>query len=183
MDHFVVPQFLDIEAKIIGPISARQFVIIAVSLGMCYVWYRFFPAALFIPLIFFTAGFGGALAFAKVNGQSMHYFMLNLIQTLKRPRLKLWFRSEVKKIEPPREATKQIPTKQNVGPVTDSRLAAMSLMVDTGGAYQADEIKPNMKVGVQPPQVGQSQQGNTNEIPVPPQLDLDQKQDMRSNRK
>lgn len=142
MEHFVVPQFIDVESKIIGPISARQFVIIAVTLGLCYVWYRFFPAFMFIPLIFFTATLGGGLAFAKVNGQSLHYFLLNFIQTLRRPRLKVWFRAEIRTIEPPKEIPKQIPTKRDVGPVTESRLAAMSLMVDTGGAYQADEVRP-----------------------------------------
>lgn len=184
MDHFVVPQFIDIESKIIGPISARQFVIIAISLGLCYVWYRFFPAALFIPMILFTAGFSGALAFAKVNGQSMHYFLLNLIQTLKRPRLKLWFRSQVKKVEPPKEVKQQVISKRELGTVTESRLAAMSLMVDTGGAYQAEEINPNSKLMDAAPQMGDQAERNTTaeQIPVPPQMD-EQKQDMRRNRK
>lgn len=168
MDHFVVPQFIDVESKIIGPISARQFVIIAVTLGVCFIWYRFFPSYIFIPMILICGAVGGGLAFAKVNGQSMHYFVLNLIQTLKRPRLKLWFRTQVKKIEAPKEAPKRIPTKEYMGPITDSRLAAMSLMVDTGGAYQADDSRVNAAQ-----QVPQQPTG----IPMPPQ-DLNQKQDM-----
>lgn len=181
MEHFVVPQFIDVESKIIGPISARQFVVIAVTLGLCYVWYRFFPAFLFIPLIFVTATLGGGLAFAKVNGQPLHYFLLNLIQTLRRPRLKLWFRTEIRKIEPPKEVVAEIPTKQDVGPVTESRLAAMSLMVDTGGAYQADEVRPVdaqvSALGSVPTLQQQVQQPSQNAVQNQPQQQQNLKQD------
>ena len=101
--QFVVPQFIEVESKIIGPISARQFILLIISLGSMYVWFKLLPPLLFIPAIMLTGVVGGALAFGKVNGQMMHYFLLNLIQTLRRPRLKVWKRTEYVFREPKKE--------------------------------------------------------------------------------
>ncbi len=137
--QFVVPQFIEVEAKIIGPISARQFIEILVTLGLCFGWYKLFSMYVFIPLIFLTCTIGGTLAFAKVNSQPMHYFLLNVIQTMKRPRLKVWYRTryEVQEIKVEEEKVVAVPK----GPIEDSQLASMSLMVDTGGAYATDDVR------------------------------------------
>lgn len=144
--QFLVPQFIDIESKIIGPISGRQFIISIITMALCYIWFELFPAFIFVPAIFVTGAIGGTLAFAKVNGQRMHYFLLNVIQTLKRPRLTVWHRLSYEKpaviSAPPKPAfvPKEAPNQ--------SRLAEMSLMVDTGGVYVAQEQtkkEPNTK--------------------------------------
>lgn len=137
--QFVVPQFIEVEAKIIGPISARQFIEVVVSLALCFAWYKIFNMYVFIPLIFLTCAFCGIMAFAKVNSQAMHYFVLNLIQTFKRPRLKVWQRTLYQKQELAVQVVKQqIAEKPEI---TESRLASMSLMVDTGGVYVTDEVR------------------------------------------
>lgn len=158
MDQFVVPQFIEVEAKIIGPISARQFVEILVGTGLSYLWFRLFISPiLFIPAIFLTLSITGMMAFAKVNSQTMHYFLLNLLQTLKRPRLKLWFRLPYQ--EPPAKAKKVEAEIIDKGPITESRLASVSLMVDTGGVYSSDDYRPvDAKVSAVAP-VGNGQVG------------------------
>ncbi|MFH1426304.1 MAG: PrgI family protein [Candidatus Kerfeldbacteria bacterium] len=149
--QYVVPQFIEVESKIIGPISGRQFIEILVTFGLCYIWYAMFKSPfIFVPLILLSLAVGGILSFAKVNGQAMHYFLLNLIQTLRRPRLKIWERQkalaykavEIKEVEAVERA-----------PVTESRLAEVSLMVDTGGAYQGDQERaPDTAVSAIPGQ-------------------------------
>lgn len=138
-NQFVVPQFIEVESKIIGPISGRQFIILLVSGGLSYVEFSLFQsAAIFIPLVLVTMGGGALLAFAKVNGQPMHYVLLNLGQTLRRPGLRVWKR------EIARTKTKQSDGDVIKAPIAPkpmasrSRLAEMSLLVDTGGAYQGD---------------------------------------------
>lgn len=137
--QFVVPQFIDVESKIIGPISARQFIILIVAVGLSFVWYKLFPVVVFIPVIVFTVAIAGGLAFARVNSQPMHYFLLNLLQTLKQPRLKVWARTQYLErdldapLPPP-------PPRIDKGPVTQSRLAALSLLVDTGGIYAGEDL-------------------------------------------
>lgn len=133
--QYTVPQFIEVESKIIGPISARQFVIILISGAICFVLFRMFSALVFVPGIFFFGGIGFLLAFGKINGQNMHYVILNFLYTLRRPRLKIWKRSEYYELQ-----SKKVEVEEEVivqkGAVTESRLASMSLMVDTGGVYQ-----------------------------------------------
>ena len=75
--QFVVPQFLDVEAKIIGPITGRQFVIMLVTLGSEFIIYSIFlNIAVVIILGLPVLVMGIILAFAKVNGQPFHFIVL-----------------------------------------------------------------------------------------------------------
>src|SRR3989339_833455 len=81
-EQFVVPQFLDVEPKIIGPVTLRQFIIMIVTILLDFLVYRIFlnifvVIGLGIPIL----GIGIIAAFAKVNGQPFHYIMLSMIQT------------------------------------------------------------------------------------------------------
>jgi hypothetical protein len=141
--QFVVPQFLDVEAKIIGPISARQFIILlAVSLTLAILYkLLLFETFLFVglPLL----GLGVVFAFIKINAQPFHFFLLNLLQTLRRPSWRVWDKElaseEIKnflKEELP-EASPMPPLKE---PLLTSRLEELSLVVNTGGVYKKSEI-------------------------------------------
>jgi len=90
--QFVVPQFIEVESKVIGPISVRQFIILLASAGLIFIWYSLFSTIPLVVLSIPTLGIGIIFAFAKVNGQPFHNFALSLVQTLQRPRLSLWKR-------------------------------------------------------------------------------------------
>lgn len=136
MQQFIVPQFLDVEGKIIGPLTVRQFLIFLVGAGLIFIVFKlasFWMAAIEGLLIFALTG---VFAFLKINGRPFHYFLLNMLQTLRRPTLKVWnkevydFKERKEKVAPlpPPAAPKQR--------LSDSRLTELSLVVDTGGAYQ-----------------------------------------------
>jgi hypothetical protein len=137
--QFVVPQFIDVEAKIIGPVSARQFIIVLITAGVIFIWFQIFTTLFAGIATFFTGCIGGIIAFGKVNGQAMHYFLLNLIQTWRRPSLKVWKRMayQLKEQATVVSSGQDMEVKQRA---TQSRLAQMSLMVDTGGAYGGDAL-------------------------------------------
>ena len=65
--QFKVPQFLDIEDKIFGPLTFNQFVYLAGGGGVCYVLYKALGLLLGLIPILFIAGFALALAFYKPN--------------------------------------------------------------------------------------------------------------------
>ena len=71
-----------------------------------------------------------------------HYFILNLIQTLKRPGLRVWDKNlnegEIK--EYLKVKIKVQPVKvQRKHPISRSRLSELSLVINTGGSYQPEE--------------------------------------------
>lgn len=140
----MVPQFLDTEAKIIGPITARQFLILLGTILAEFIIYRIFlniiaVIALGIPAL----GIGLIFAFAKVNGRPFHYIVLSMIQTLRKPGLRVWdktidtgtLKAQMKKREVKQEAP-VIPTKR---PIERSRLSDIAMVVNTGGDYKPEE--------------------------------------------
>lgn len=142
-EQFVVPQFLDVEAKIIGPITARQFIIMLATLLLEFLVYRIFLNILFVVVIGVPIlCIGMAFAFAKVNGQPFHYIAINILQTLRRPARRVWDKSlsdadlrVYLKKEEPVVAVKR-PYKK---PLEQSRLSELTLVVNTGGVYRSEE--------------------------------------------
>ncbi|PIS04946.1 MAG: hypothetical protein COT81_03665 [Candidatus Buchananbacteria bacterium CG10_big_fil_rev_8_21_14_0_10_42_9] len=144
MHQFTVPQYIDVEDKIIGPITVRQFIILLVGVGFGFVAYKTASFVVFIFIALFILIVTVLLAFAKINGRPIHYFFLNVIQTFKKPRLRIWNKilnnADLKEaLRPIKEVeAKTIRTKK---PVASTRLAELSLLVDTGGVYQGEVIK------------------------------------------
>ena len=90
MNQFTVPQFIDVEDKIFGPVTTRQFVILLVAGLSIFVAYKLADMALFIFFLALIGGLALTIAFVKVNGQAFHYFVLNIFQTLRRPSRRIW---------------------------------------------------------------------------------------------
>ena len=136
MQQFTVPQFIDVEDKIFGPITVRQFVIILGGSLMLFIIFKFFNLLylitvggfIFINMILF--------AFFKVAGRPFHYFVLNFIQTLMKASLRVWQNLPGSVIEDEvmehKIEIKRIKHRQ----YTSSRLAELSLIVDTQGKFR-----------------------------------------------
>ena len=144
MQQFVVPQFIEVEDKVIGPITVRQFIIMLVGGGLVFVAYKLSDFTLFIIELIVIAVLTMAFAFIKVNGKPFHYLLLNLIQTLRRPRLRVWQRQvsaeEIKSFHQAAPVdVASVGTK--IKNVRSSRLAELALIVDTGGVYQGETAK------------------------------------------
>ena len=141
MQQFVVPQFIDVEDKVIGPITVRQFIILLFSGGLEFLSWKFSDFTLFLFESLLIAIFTILFAFIKINGRPIHFFILNFIQTSKKPWLRLWNKefnpSDLRKSMKKKESQIMIiPIKHMVG---SSRLAELSLVVDTGGVYEGEE--------------------------------------------
>ena len=67
--QYQVPQFIEIEDKIFGPFTLKQFLYLAGGAGLCLVFFTLLPLWLAIPLMVPVAAFALALAFFKVNGR------------------------------------------------------------------------------------------------------------------
>lgn len=68
--RFQVPQFIEVESKIFGPLTLKQFIYLAGGAGIIFLLYISLP---FFVMILFAAPvgvFAAALAFYKINNQS-----------------------------------------------------------------------------------------------------------------
>jgi len=141
MQQFLVPQFIDVEDKIIGPITTRQFVLMLVAILLTFVFYKLFSFWVFVLVGLLNLGLFAVLAFAKINGRPVHFFLLNFIQTSKRPNLRVWNREAYRRdLNLVHSDIKEKPVGQlHRATVSGSRLKDLTLIVNTGGVYGGGE--------------------------------------------
>jgi hypothetical protein len=140
--QFVVPQFIDAEDKIFGPVTARQFLILMASILFDFILFKLLSFVMFLIFGTITIMLAGVVAFVKVNGVTFHYFALNVLQTFKRPKLRVWQKSHTNaelrdfmKQEPPPPSSAYVRKEFSA----TSRLQQLTLVVNTGGVFKPEE--------------------------------------------
>jgi hypothetical protein len=139
MQQFTVPQFIDVEPKIIGPITTRQFLIFLAAALLIFLSYRLFYFTSFIFISVFILAVSGVFAFLKINGRPFHFFLLNFIQSILRPSLRIWNHKLVSFDEKEEKTAKY---EKNLPPdkyFDKKRLAELSLIIDSKGRYKGED--------------------------------------------
>lgn len=141
MQQFVVPQFIEVEDKIFGPITTRQFLIILAAALIIFIAYKFADFTLFLIILVVIGGLALTFAFVKVNGQTFHYFLLNILQTARRPSLRVWNKNyteeELNYLR--QRQPEEIIKKEARKPVRTEHIRNLSLVVNTGGFYRPED--------------------------------------------
>ena len=140
--QFQVPQFIEVEDKIFGPLTFRQFVFVAGGLGMCYLLWRILPIFVAAPLIAGVGGLAAALAFMQYNGRPFIVALENGFFYLIRGKLYLWNneRSHMKAKVAPQAAHQDV----FIPRLSESRLHELAWSLDikeriAGGVAGDDE--------------------------------------------
>lgn len=136
MQQYNIPQFIDSEDKIFGPITIRQFAVLAIGVVIGgFLWYfkpnlGFFIISM-IPVV--TATF--AFAFLKINGQNFDIFLVNVVIYILKPTLFLWSRD----VDPTQSVIKITIEKRKAsfrreeGEYKQSRVEAVAWTLDSYG--------------------------------------------------
>jgi len=88
--RFEVPQFIEIEDKIFGPLTWRQFVYVGGGAGLAVVLFLVTPFIVFIILGLPVAVLTFLLAFYPVNNQPFSRFLESAVSYMKGNKLYLW---------------------------------------------------------------------------------------------
>src|SRR3989338_2982970 len=88
--RFQIPQFIEVEDRIFGPLTLKQFIYLAGGAGICFAFYRFLNIFIAIPLILAAAGFALALAFFKLNGRTFIAVLESAFHFFRGSRLYIW---------------------------------------------------------------------------------------------
>lgn len=89
-----------------------------------------------------TLALGIVFAFVKVNGLPFHFITLNIVQTLRRPAIRVWDKTlndADLRVYLKKDATPPPPPPPRKAPIEKSRLSELTLVVNTGGVYTSDE--------------------------------------------
>lgn len=126
--RFQTPQFIEIEDKIFGPLTLKQFIYLAGSGGLAFVVYKFFPLFIGIFFVIPIVGLGLALAFYKINNKPFIFTMEAAFGYALGSKLYLW-KKELKKPEKhPEKKGEDIPIP--VPKLSESKLKDLAWSLD-----------------------------------------------------
>lgn len=88
--RYQVPQFIEVEDKIFGPFTFRQFVYLVGGAGFCFILYKFLPFFIGLPLMIIIMSASGALAFYKLNNRPLIETIEAAFKFMLTKRLYIW---------------------------------------------------------------------------------------------
>ncbi|MGB8815886.1 MAG: PrgI family protein [Minisyncoccia bacterium] len=95
--QFQTPQFIDIEDKIFGPLTFKQFIYIGGGVGLAFSVYYFIPfKILSIPIALAVAIAGLLLAFYSVNNRPLIFMIQYAFNYFTNSRLYIWKKADKK---------------------------------------------------------------------------------------
>jgi hypothetical protein len=94
--RYQVPQFIEIEDKIFGPLTLKQFIYLAGGAGLCLIFFTLLPLYLTVVLSLPVIAFSGALAFYQVNGRPLIIALEHAFGYFLGHKLYLWKQRPVK---------------------------------------------------------------------------------------
>lgn len=93
--RFTIPQFIEYEAKIVGPFTFKQFVYIGLAGAVCFILYFATPFYIFLISCFALGGGALALAFLKIGGRSLPAILGNFLMFTVSPKIYIWRKKEM----------------------------------------------------------------------------------------
>jgi hypothetical protein len=128
--RFQVPQFIEVEDKIFGPLTFKQFVYLGGGGGICLILFIFLPNFLAGIIALPVAAFALALAFYKVNEKPFINTAEALFKYLFTNKLYVW-KKEEKKPEARAAAGTEQPIEQVYVPkLSESKLRDLTWSLD-----------------------------------------------------
>ncbi len=149
MAQYKVPQNVESEDKLLGPLTMKQFIYAVIGIGWAFlIWRILLPGGIsaypfMFLLIFPVTGFMLLLAFGRREEQSFENYLIALIRFTVMPRKRVWMKDmqlgeAIIDAPPPPKPTD--PTAQDIQQV-HSRLQQLALVVDTRGHYKPTDVQ------------------------------------------
>lgn len=125
-----VPQFIDVEDKVAGPLTWKQLGWM-VAMGAClFVIYTIFSGILFYLLAIPVALLFVALAFFRPNGMAFPQFLFYSVSFLFRPKVSVWERPVHRTLSTAPTAASEQPVSSVRKQVTNKDFATLAKQVD-----------------------------------------------------
>ncbi|MEX0878055.1 MAG: PrgI family protein [Candidatus Spechtbacterales bacterium] len=94
MAQYPVPQFIDRETRLVGPLTVRQMIIFGIDAAVLFVLWFVLNKITFIFAAIVLTSAAIILAFIKINGQPLTTIVFSLLNYFLQPRLYLWGKQE-----------------------------------------------------------------------------------------
>lgn len=124
MAQYQVPQFIEVEDKIFGPLTLKQFIYIAGGGGLCLLMFTLLPLYLTILLGIPVGVLSAALAFYTINGRPFIFVLEHAFGYFLGTKLYLWMKRDPQMQKQTSAATK--PATLPVPKLSESKLKDLS---------------------------------------------------------
>jgi len=130
--EFTVPQFIEYEAKVIGPFTFKQFIIVGAAGITCFVLYLKTPLYIFLPLAIIIGGGALSLVFLKIGGRSPIVMLKNSLFFSISPKIYLWKRKIIApKLIRKEEIVKEVEEEPTLKIAKKSKLNELATKLET----------------------------------------------------
>lgn len=92
MPRYQVPQFIEEEAKIIGPLTLKQFLYLGGAAGISLLGFYAFNFFLWFLTTILAGAVGASLAFVRINGQPLPKIIFSALTYWQKPKEFIWKR-------------------------------------------------------------------------------------------
>jgi hypothetical protein len=166
--QFKVPQNLEMEDKIIGPLTLIQFVYLMTGGVLIYISMNVFSGFVFIFIALIVGSLALALAFLKVQDQPFLHFLSSLALYVVKPRTRVWGKNPdtemvhavIEKKEEKKEEKKIYKQKS----LREVNLEELAYVLDTRGLGENNpkttNAKPIENKPIKPVNLGNTQNAN-----------------------
>ena len=128
--QFQVPQFIEVEDKIVGPLTFKQAIYVVGAVGVSYVLWQVLPTYIAPLPIVLIVGLGFALAFYKYNERPFILAMESAFYFLISRKLYLWDTERKKKDPVQKKKAEATNTAVQIPKLADSRLHELAWSLD-----------------------------------------------------
>lgn len=90
---FQIPQFIETETKIVGPLTWKQFIWVAMGVGLLLVFIRFMTGFVLVFSSVIVITVFGAMAFLRMEGMSLIEYLMKALSYALGPK-KYFFKKE-----------------------------------------------------------------------------------------
>ena len=149
MAQYQVPQCIEVEDKIFGPLTLRQFIYLAGGAGLSLVFFTLLPIIVAIPLIGMAMGVGAAFAFYTVNGRPLISAAEHALSYMLGHKLYLWKQRDEAPAPQAKTAVPVDPSTLLVPRLSQSRLKDLSWSLnikDQNGPQQAEPVRGGFEI-------------------------------------
>lgn len=130
MRQFQVPQFIEVEDKIFGPLTLKQFLYILGGGAAVFLLYVFLGLVLTVLIGAPIAAFFAALAFYTVNGQPFVKYVENALNHFTRSKLYVWRKIPKQEIAKEKTPAESLDTGLKLPKLTENKLKDLAWSLD-----------------------------------------------------
>jgi len=129
--QFAVPQFTDVEDKLIGPLTLKQFLVVMATGGLVLFFYSLLKLSVFFFFFAIPVGLVGLmLTFGKFNGRPMLQYAAVFVTYLTKPQVRVFKREEISISNSVKAEKKEEVAPNKLEEPNQSRLKKLAYLLD-----------------------------------------------------